>query len=72
MPYKSLAAEIIDLWRAAERSLATLDPETPEAERMRAEIERLRQEYHRLLDEATRNLQHDLPPLSHSEDPAPS
>jgi hypothetical protein len=63
MPYRALATQVIQDWRVAERELAAVDPDSADAERLRAEIERLRQEYHRLLDEQAHSGGNPLDPF---------
>ena len=47
MPYE--AERVLAQWREVERDLTAVDPESPEAERLRAEVGRLRDEYQQLV-----------------------
>jgi hypothetical protein len=44
------AAEILDRWRALERELARLNPESIQAQLIRVESRQLRDEYQKLVD----------------------
>ena len=53
MPYQRIAKFVLDEWRAIERRLAAIDPESEEAEGLVAEASALRDEYQHLIAEAS-------------------
>ena len=61
MPYQREAEAVLAMWRDIERELATVEPGTPEAERLQTHAVLLRDEYQRLIEQAL--LHHrDVPP----------
>jgi hypothetical protein len=52
MPYQREAEAVLAMWREIERSLAEVQPGSPEAERLQSDAALLRDEYQRLIQEA--------------------
>ena len=69
MPYRRLAADILERWRAIERALIVATSGSVECAELEAEETRLRDEYQQLIKDAQAANRPEPPPFPPSQSP---